>query len=136
MFSQDTHLVHLIYMSTQRKVFEGQTGIHRAKRASFARGVRAPPDICQKPRSYIANGAISVYTGQLRYPSKISLPILIQICIFSLVPVVFSLGAPASHIPRMWKTAPEIIRIAYGKLCARRFNDLIWEPLVRVEVEP
>ena len=32
-------------MSTQREVFQGKTGTQRAKRASFGRGVRGPPEI-------------------------------------------------------------------------------------------
>ena len=51
---------------------------------------------------------------QLRYPSIISLPIVIKFYIFSLVPVVLSLRAPPSHIPRMWKTAPKIIPRTLG----------------------
>ena len=99
---------------------------------------------------------------QLRYPSKISFTILIKF-VFSLWWVVFSLGAPPSHIPIMWKSAPEIIwrtlaiiqsesttldtrsvRVFTDNLRKTLlrptfqpvFNDLIWGPLVRVVVEP
>ena len=95
---------------------------------------------------------------QIRYPGKISLPILIKFAFSLWCQSFFSLGAPPSHIPRMWKTAPEIIRRTLAiiqsesatldtrsasvftdrlrKICARRFNDLIWGPWVRVVVEP
>ena len=43
-------------MSTQREVFEGQTGTHRAKRASFGRGVLP----WKFSKTCIENGAISV----------------------------------------------------------------------------
>ena len=37
-------------LSSQREVFEGQTGSHRAKRANFGRGVRGSfPGKCKKP---------------------------------------------------------------------------------------
>ena len=46
----------------------------------------------------------AIHCRQLCNPSKISPTI-------SSAPVVFSMGTPPSHIPRMWKTAPpEIIR--------------------------
>ena len=46
----DTKVGGTAYMSTQREVFEGQTGSHRAKRANFGRGVRgSSPGKFQKP---------------------------------------------------------------------------------------
>ena len=47
------------YMSTQREVWEGQTGSHRAKRANFGRG---GPEVLPRKisKTYMANGAIYV----------------------------------------------------------------------------
>ena len=65
-----------------------------------------PPDDMEKSVAHRLHCAMP-QSGNFAIQAK-SLPILIKFA-FSLW-CQFSLGAPPSHIPRMWKTAPEIIR--------------------------